>query len=118
VQIGDAKFWLIGRDPSGANGTDPYFGPIDEEREDQLNNANTNTLGVSAEHDDDFSDAIRTGRSTNGIVLAGLRLAWLPAEICGRSRPWMNSASSMVRTPAARGEDINRNGILDKNEKI
>src|SRR5450755_1856049 len=26
VPVGDAKFWLIGRDPNAANPTEPYFG--------------------------------------------------------------------------------------------
>ena len=30
VPVGDAKFWLIGRDPNADNPTTPYFGLVDE----------------------------------------------------------------------------------------
>ena len=45
VTVGDAKFWVIGRDPAGNTGSDPYFGlMIDEGSRINLNYANTNTL--------------------------------------------------------------------------
>jgi len=117
VQIGDAKFWLIGRDPSGANGTDPYFGPIDEGGKISLNNANTNTLAYLPNMTMDFSDAIQDWRSTNGIVsLDYASLGYLPKyapfETVDELRLVYGATTSLLV-----GEDINRNGILDKNEK-
>src|ERR1035437_4446967 len=37
VSVGDAKFWLIGRDPSGTPATEPYYGLVDEGRKLNLN---------------------------------------------------------------------------------
>ncbi len=52
VPVGDAKFWLIGRDPGADNPTEPYFGLVDEGGKLNLNTVSTNVLSISAEHDD------------------------------------------------------------------
>ena len=48
VPVGDAKFWLIGRDPaaglSSTAPTEPYFGLVDEGSKLNLNIANTNMI--------------------------------------------------------------------------
>src|ERR1017187_4909939 len=44
VPAGDAKFWLIGRDGTGQNTTEPAFGLVDEASKLNLNTANTNVL--------------------------------------------------------------------------
>src|ERR1035438_4223769 len=41
VPIGDAKFWLIGRDLTGQNPPEPTFGLIDEGSRLNLNTVNT-----------------------------------------------------------------------------
>src|SRR5450756_1562399 len=117
VTIGDAKFWMIGRDPSGTSGSDPYFGVIDEGGKINLNNANTNTLAYLPNMTSDFSDAIQDWRGTNGIVsLNYASLGYLPKyapfESVDELRLVYGADISLLA-----GEDLNRNGILDKNEK-
>jgi type II secretory pathway component PulK len=117
VQIGDAKFWMIGRDPSGNSGTDPYFGVIDEGGKINLNNANTNTLAYLPNMTMDFSDAIQDWRGTNGIVsLNYASLGYLPKNAPFESVDELRLVYGADISLLA-GEDVNRNGVLDKNEK-
>src|SRR5882672_11313200 len=79
VELGDAKFWLIGRNPAGGNFADPYFGLVDEGGKISLNNASTNTLAYLPNMTMDFSDAIQDWRGTNGVVsLNYASLGYLP----------------------------------------
>jgi len=117
VTIGDAKFWVIGRDPAGGNSTEPYFGLIDEGGKINLNNANTNTLAYLPNMTTDFSDAIQDWRGTNGIVSLdysslGYLPKYAPFESVDELRLVYGADTSLLA-----GEDINRNGVLDKNEK-
>src|ERR1700685_3306510 len=41
VPVGNAHFWIIGRDPSGTASTEPYFALIDEGAKLNLNHVNT-----------------------------------------------------------------------------
>ena len=66
VPVGDAHFWLIGRDPSGTPSTEPYFGLIDEGSKLNLNTVNTNVLSYLPNMTMDFAKAIVDWRSTNG----------------------------------------------------
>src|ERR1035438_5550831 len=68
VPVGDAKFWIIGRDPNPQNPTDPYFGLVDEGAKLNLNNVNTNVLSYLPNMSQDFANAIMDWRGTNGIV--------------------------------------------------
>jgi type II secretory pathway component PulK len=117
VTIGDAKFWMIGRDPSGQNSTDPYFGIIDEASKINVNNANTNTLSYLPNMTMDFSDAIQDWRSTNGMVphdysSSGYQTKYAPFETVDELRLVYGATPDLLV-----GEDINRNGVLDKDEK-
>ncbi|HEV2691778.1 MAG TPA: hypothetical protein VG347_02670 [Verrucomicrobiae bacterium] len=117
VTVGDAKFWVIGRDPAGGNSTEPYFGLIDEGGKINLNNANTNTLAYLPNMTMDFSDAIQDWRGTNGIVSLdysslGYLPKYAPFESVDELRLVYGADTSLLA-----GEDINRNGVLDKNEK-
>src|ERR1017187_4899175 len=71
VPIGDAKFWLIGRDPaaglSATAPTEPYFGLVDGASKVNLNNANTNALSYLPNMTVDFAQAILDWRGTNGV---------------------------------------------------
>jgi len=71
VQVGDAKFWFIGRDPDpeNANASDPYFALIDENSKINLNTADTNELAYLPNMTPDFAFAIVDWRTTNGIRL-------------------------------------------------
>ena len=70
VPVGDAKFWLIGRDPGASldNPTEPTFGLVDEGGKLNLNSVSTNALQYLPNMTDDFANAIMDWRGTNGIV--------------------------------------------------
>ncbi|HEX9046669.1 MAG TPA: hypothetical protein VF988_06560 [Verrucomicrobiae bacterium] len=117
VPVGDARFWIIGRDPNNDNPTEPYFGLVDEGGKLNLNNVSTNVFQYLPNMTMDFSDAIMDWRGTNGIV--SLNYASLgyfaknaPFETIDELRLVYGASAELLA-----GEDLNRNGILDKNEK-
>lgn len=119
VPVGDAKFWLIGRDPNANanNSTEPYFGLVDEGGKLNLNNISTNILQYLPNMTVDFANAIMDWRGTNGIVsldYASLGYADknAPFESVDELRLVYGATSDLLA-----GEDLNRNGVLDKNEK-
>jgi type II secretory pathway component PulK len=117
VAVGDAKFWLIGRDPSGKNSTEPYFGLVDEGGKISLNNSSTNILQYLPNMTVDFSDAIQDWRGTNGTMSedytsAGYQSKYAPFETVDELRLVSGATVELLA-----GEDVNRNGVLDKNEK-
>ena len=117
VPIGDAKFWLIGRDLTGQNTTEPTFGLVDEGAKINLNTANTNVLSYLPNMSADFANAILDWRGTNGIVsLDYATLGYLPKnaplETVDELRLVYGADVGLLA-----GDDINRNGILDGNEK-
>jgi type II secretory pathway component PulK len=117
VPVGDAKFWLIGRDPSGENLTEPYFGLVDEGSKLSLNNASTNVLEYLPNMTTDFADAIMDWRGTNGTVSLdyaslGYYPKYAPFETVDELRLVYGASMDLLA-----GEDINRNGVLDENEK-
>jgi type II secretory pathway component PulK len=117
VTIGDAKFWVIGRDPSGESSTEPYFGLVDEGGKINLNNANTNVLAYLPNMTMDFANAIQDWRGTNGIVSLDYNsLGYLPKNAPFETVDELRLVYGADPVLLA-GEDINRNGVLDANEK-
>ncbi len=117
VAIGDAKFWLIGRDPNEANSTEPYYGLIDEGAKLNLNNVNTNVFQYLPNVTSDFAEAIMDWRGTNGVVSLdytslGYAPKYAPFETVDELRLVYGATVDMLA-----GEDLNRNGVLDANEK-
>ncbi len=119
VPVGDAHFWLIGRDPSGIASTEPYFGLVDEASKLNLNRAGTNALSYLPNMTLDFADAIVDWRSTNGVGDYALDYASLgytdknsPFETVDELRLVYGATMDLLA-----GEDVNRNGVLDTNEK-
>lgn len=117
VPVGDAKFWLIGRDPAGGDATDPYFGLVDEGGKLSLNDASTNAFEYLPNVPSDFADAIMDWRGTNGIVSLdytslGYESKYAPFETVDELRLVYGATADLLA-----GEDINRNGVLDKSEK-
>jgi DNA uptake protein ComE-like DNA-binding protein len=119
VPVGDAKFWLIGRDPNADvdNPTEPYFGLVDEGGKLNLNTANTNALEYLPNMTVDFANAIMDWRGTNGIVSLdyaslGYEDKNAPFETVDELKLVYGATSDLLV-----GEDVNRNGVLDKNEK-
>ena len=117
VPVGDAKFWLIGRDPAEGNATEPYFGLVDEGGKLNLNNVSTNVFQYLPNITSDFSDAILDWRGTNGIVSLdytslGYAVKNAPFETVDELRLVYGATVDLLA-----GEDLNRNGVLDANEK-
>jgi DNA uptake protein ComE-like DNA-binding protein len=119
VPIGDSHFWIIGRDISGTPSTDPTFGLIDEASKLNLNRANTNTLSYLPNMTTDLAGAIVDWRSTNGSGTYSLDYGTLGYE--DKNAPF-ESVDELrlvygMTVDILAGDDINRNGILDANEK-
>ena len=119
VPVGDAHFWLIGRDLSGTLSTEPYFGLVDEASKLNLNRAGTNALSYLPDMTLDFADAIVDWRSTNGAGVYSLDYSSLgytdknsPFETVDELRLVYGATIDLLV-----GEDVNRNGVLDTNEK-
>ena len=120
VPVGEAKFWLIGRDPDAGltttAPTEPYFGLVDESSKLNLNYASTNMILYLPNMDGDFAQAVQDWRGTNGAVsldysTLGYYPKYAPFETVDELRlvygatPWLLA-----------GDDLNRNGVLDANE--
>src|ERR1019366_9491161 len=117
VPIGDAKFWLIGRDATGQNTTEPVFGLIDEGSKLNLNTANTNVLSYLPNMTPDFAQAILDWRGTNGVgSLDYATLGYLPKNAPFETVDELRLVYGATVDLLA-GDDINRNGVLDANEK-
>ncbi len=119
VPVGDARFWIIGRDPSGTPSTEPYFGLIDEGSKLNLNTANTNTLSYLPGMTLDFADAIADWRSTNGGGVYALNYAALGYEDKNSAFETVDELRLVdgATIDLLVGNDLNRNGVLDTNEK-
>ncbi|HEX5398236.1 MAG TPA: hypothetical protein VFY06_04235 [Verrucomicrobiae bacterium] len=125
VPVGDARFWLIGRDPNAGistmartatTATEPTFGLVDESSKLNLNYANTNMLSYLPNMTVDFAEAIVDWRSTNGTDTIdyssmGYYPKFAPFETVDELRLVYGSTPWLLA-----GDDINRNGILDGSE--
>jgi type II secretory pathway component PulK len=118
VPVGDAHFWIIGRDPSVTpSTTEPYFGLIDEGSKLNLNRAGTNTLSYLPNMTPDFAQSIVDWRNTNGspdlsYAQYGYTEKEAPFETVDELRLVDGATVDLLA-----GDDLNRNGVLDANEK-
>jgi type II secretory pathway component PulK len=117
VPVGDAKFWLIGRDTSGQNTMEPTFGLVDEGSKLNLNTVNTNVLSYLPNMTIDFANAVMDWRGTNGVVSLdyaslGYVPKYAPFETVDELRLVYGATLDLLA-----GDDLNRNGVLDANEK-
>ena len=117
VPVGDAKFWIIGRDPNNNNATEPYFGLIDEGGKMNVNNIGTNTLQYLPNMTYDLAEAILDWRGTNGDASMdysslGYQAKYAPLETVDELKLVYGMTEDLLV-----GEDINRNGVLDPGEK-
>ena len=116
MPVGDAHFWLIGRDPAGPESTEPYFGLVDEGSKLNLNTANTNMLSYLPNMTMDFAQAIVDWRGTNGTVsLDYASLGYLPKNAPFETVDELRLVYGATVDLLA-GDDLNRNGVLDANE--
>ncbi len=118
VPVGSARFWLIGRNPSGTPSTEPYFGLIDEGSKLNLNSVNTNVLSYLPNMTADFAQAIVDWRNTNSSGVYSLDYAQLgyqekeaPFETVDELRLVYGATMDLLT-----GDDRNGNGVLDVNE--
>ena len=120
VPVGDSHFWIIGRDNSGTTpSTEPVFGLVDEASKLNLNRANTNILSYLPNMTTDLASAIVDWRSTNGVGNYALDYATLGYD--DKNFPF-ESVDELrlvygITVDILAGDDINRNGVLDANEK-
>jgi type II secretory pathway component PulK len=122
VPVGDSHYWIIGRDNSGtAPGTDPAFGLIDEASKLNLNTANSNMLSnlPNMTSASDLTGAILDWRNTNGGSTYALNYATLGYD--DKNAPF-ESVDELklvygMTIDQLVGDDVNRNGVLDANEK-
>jgi DNA uptake protein ComE-like DNA-binding protein len=118
VSIGDAKFWIIGRDNSATPSvTDPYFGLIDEGSKLNVNKAGTNTLSYLPNMDTDIAQAIVDWRNTNAMPdLTYAQYGYTEKEAPFETVDELRLVDG-VTGDILEGEDPNRNGVLDAGEK-
>jgi len=115
VPIGSAHFWIIGRDPSGTAGTEPYFAMIDEASKLNVNYAGTNALLMLPNITSDFVQAITDWRSSSSSGLTDIQYAPLNYSSKKARFETLNELRllSGANVDLLAGADINGNGILD-----
>jgi DNA uptake protein ComE-like DNA-binding protein len=125
VQVGDAHFWFIGRDTNSppVNPDQVYFGLTDENGKLNINTATLAMLQSLPHIDEQFAANIITWR-TNDTTSGGVG----PSEYAMLSPSYQPKEQPFETTDELRlvydsdlqtlvGEDANRNGVLDPNEK-
>ncbi len=117
VPIGDAHFWIIGRDANGDDPNDLHFGLIDEGSKLNLNTANTNTLSYLPNMTMAFAQAILDWRGTNGTVSLDYASAGYESKNAGFETVDELRLVYGADVNLLYGDDLNCNGVLDPNEK-
>lgn len=125
VPVGEAHFWLIGRDTNLTIGPGQLsFGLVDEASKLDLNFASSNMLAglllSLPRANPDLASAILDWRDTNSPGSFQTYYATRPQPYQGKSAPF-ESIDELHLLYAAdldtlTGEDLNRNGVLDLNE--
>ena len=127
VEVGNAKFWLIGRVSETETTTEsdaPSFALIDEGTKINLNNATVDMLAALPGMTSPIAAAIVDWRDADSEISDGGAessdyLLGDPAYMCKDSRFETPEELRLVRDvdlTLLYGEDTNRNGILDPNE--
>jgi type II secretory pathway component PulK len=120
VALGDATFWLLGRDPDQRPTEEPVFGLVDEASKLNLNTAPRAMLEALPTVTPELVDAIMSWRSRSEQGMGD--------STYGRLEPArLNKGADFETVDELRlvygatldlilGEDVNRNGALDDNE--
>ncbi len=118
VPVGDAHFWIIGRDPSGAVSSEPHFALIDEGAKLNLNYANTNELKALPNMTSEFAQAILNWRNASGSIDGAVNYAAQGYTAKNAEFETVDELRLVYGATAdlLAGADVNRNGILDANE--
>lgn len=116
------RFWIIGRDLTGTIQTEPHFALVDESSKLDLNATwltadllSTNLPNITsdlAESIIDWRDTNATSGSSLNYGSAGYLAKHAPFESVGELRLVTGSSMDLLA-----GDDINRNGVLDANER-
>ena len=123
VPVGDAHFWTIGRDNSvtPAHPDRVTFGLVDEASKLNLNTASTNALIALPRMTAELTSAILDWRGTNGTGASQIYYAMQNPSYQCKNSPFetLDELRLVYGTSLdiLAGDDINRNGILDPNEK-
>jgi type II secretory pathway component PulK len=119
VPVGDAHFWLIGRDNSATPSTEPAFGLVDEASKLNVNYATTNELYDLPNMTLDLAQAIVDWRSTNDVgnysmdySSSGYEDKHEPFETVDELHLVYGMTMGILY-----GNDLNRNGVLDTSEQ-
>ena len=121
VPVGDAHFWLIGRDTNNPVGPGRLcFGLVDEASKLNLNTITSNQLTYLPRMTYDLTSAILDWRNTNGGGPTTTYYAMLPQPYQCKNAPFETVDELRLVYGTSMdilvGEDANRNGILDPNE--
>jgi type II secretory pathway component PulK len=128
VKVGNAKFWLIGRDTNdlqtSAQGDHPVWGLIDECSKVNLNNCTASNLQNLPQMTENTGAAMFDWQSTNATpstdgAKSETYSALNPPYVCKSSNYESPDELRMVyglNMDLLYGEDANLNGILDPNE--
>ena len=121
VPVGEAHFWLIGRDTNFTVGpTEISFGLVDEASKLNLNTANSNMLASLPNINLDLVQSILDWRDTNGGSGSQTYYAMMHPPYQNKSAPFETVDELRLVYGADMdtliGEDANRNGILDPDE--
>ena len=116
VPIGEARFWLLGRNPDIPMPSEPFFGLVDEAAKLNLNRANSNALATLPGMNSELAAAIVDWRSTN----ATLSLSYESQGYSAKHAPF-ESVDELrlvygMSLEDLLGQDANLNGVLDTDE--
>jgi len=125
VPVGEAHFWLIGRDTNYTTGPGQItFGLVDESSKLNLNSATSNMLAALMtalpRANPDLASAILDWRNTNGGGQFQTYYATRPQPYQTKAGPFETVDELRLLYGAdadsLTGDDVNQNGILDPNE--
>jgi DNA uptake protein ComE-like DNA-binding protein len=122
VPVGDARFWIIGRDTNDPplHPDQVSFGIVDEASKLNLNTASSNRIVQLPRITLEFASAILDWRDTNGNGASSMSYAMQQPSYQMKAAPFETVGELRLVYGAdmetLTGEDLNRNGILDPNE--
>ncbi len=120
VPVGDASFWLIGRDPDQRPTEEPVFGLVDEASKLNLNTATRSMLEALPIMTPELADAIVAWRTRSQSGSGDSTYGRLEPPRVNKGGPFESVDELRLVYGATLdllfGEDTNRNGALDENE--
>jgi type II secretory pathway component PulK len=120
VPVGNAHFWMIGRDTNATTSPQLSFALVDEASKMNLNSVSSNMLVNLPNMTADFLSAILDWRDTNSNNGSQASYSMLNPPYQCKGAPFETvDELRLVRgadMDVLLGEDFNRNGVLDPNE--